>query len=897
VSSASYAKIILLKPIKHKHKMKHKTKIILLTVWLGGVLSPFAYAQQDWKVQPVQMQSRWAKNVKPSNVHQEYPRPQLQRKTWTNLNGLWDYAVTKKEDQRPSSFTGKILLPYPIESALSGVKKSLMPDEYLWYKKTLEKPAFKPGERVMLNFGAVDWQATVFVNGKEIGGHQGGYTAFSFDITDALRSGNNELLVRVFDPSDQGIGPHGKQVLNPGNIYYTPSSGIWQTVWLETVPTDYIESLIITPDIDKSLVKVKINAAGNNDVTLTAGGRTVTGKANSVISIPIANVKLWSPDDPYLYDLKVTMGKDVVQSYFGMRKVSIGKDSKGIDRIMLNNKYTYNLGTLDQGFWPDGLYTAPTDEALAFDIKAIKAMGFNTIRKHIKVEPARWYYYADKLGMMVWQDMVNPNQRLPEGSKPEFEKESKEILTQLHNYPSITTWVLFNEKWGQYDQERLTKWVKETDSSRIVNGHSGEYLYVNNQLRSPSPNAYINADMTDVHAYPDPMMSIKQDGKAQVCGEFGGIGVPVPGHQWDDQKGWGYIQVSPKELEGKYDGMVKQLKKLEAEGLSGSIYTQPFDVEGEENGLMTYDREIIKIPVARLREIHSQLISLKSDGFKLNPKFKIAKNIDVNDTDERYPELLAAFEKGKRDSVFLRRLTLMAIRKSDQPNATKVGAAYVAGLKNLYSPESLSFIKQITRTSKDAGFMLFLNNKTKINEVLGKNAAESKIRGIIGQEEVKPYMDIPNANPDWNSIMKKVEAKYGDLGLEKVYGAQMVWYLHEKDWVSFGKYYALYYKTAITRSEYHINNITWSVFETVNDPEVLSVAVKAAKYSMETFAPNAPNDIDTYANLLYKAGRKEEAIEWEEKAAKLAPDNKDIASNLEKMRTGTRTWPVEEPKN
>ncbi|ATP56261.1 glycoside hydrolase family 2 [Pedobacter ginsengisoli] len=870
--------------------MKHKTKIVLLTAWLGGVLSHFAYAQQDWKIQPVQMQSRWAKNVKPANAHQEYPRPQLQRKTWTNLNGLWDYVITKKEDQRPNSFTGKILVPYPIESALSGVKKALMPDEYLWYKKILAKPILKLGERVMLNFGAVDWQATVFVNGKEIGEHQGGYTAFSFDITDLLRSGNNELMVRVFDPTDQGIGPHGKQVLDPGNIYYTPSSGIWQTVWLETVPKDYIESLIITPDIDKSLVKVKVNAAGNNDVALTVGGRTVTGKANSVIKIPITSVKLWTPDDPYLYDLKVTMGKDVIQSYFGMRKVSIGKDSKGFDRIMLNNKYTYNLGTLDQGFWPDGLYTAPTDEALAFDIKAIKAMGFNTIRKHIKIEPARWYYHADKIGMMVWQDFVDPNQRLPEGAKEEFEKEAKETMDQLHNYPSITSWVVFNEGWGRYDQERLTKWAKNYDPDRLVNGHSGELLYIDGKPREEVQNPYPSSDMTDVHSYPNPMNPPLQAGKVRVLGEFGGVGVPVPGHQWDDEKGWGYVQVYPKELEGKYDGMVKQLKQLEEEGLSGSIYTQPFDVEGEENGLMTYDREIIKIPLTRLREIHSQMISLKSDGFKLNPKFRIAENIDANDTDERYPELLAAFEKGKRDSVFLRRLTLMAIRKSDQPNATKVGAAYITGLKDLYTKESLLFIKQITRTSKDTGFTLFLNSKTKVNEVLGKNAAESKIRGIIGQEEVKPYMEGTNANPDWDEITKKVEAKYGDLGLEKVYGAQMVWYLDKKDWVNFGKYYALYYQTAIARSEYHINNISWHVFLYITDPKVLDIAVKTTQYNVETFAKNDPNGIDTYANLLYKAGRKEEAIEWEEKAVKLSKDEKVFVEILEKMRADKPTW-------
>lgn len=892
--------------------MKINKYLILATtsfLWIKG-----AKAQQNYKMQPTTIQSRWAKDVSPTNALKEYPRPNLRRNNWVNLNGLWEYSITERDAIKPNWNGEEILVPYPIESALSGVKKELLPSQNLWYRKMIQKPILKDGEKVILNFGAVDWQATVFLNGKEIGQHQGGYTAFSFDITNTLRSGTNELVVKVFDPTDQGIGPHGKQVLNPGNIYYTPSSGIWQTVWMETVPSVHIASLKMTPDIDKGVLNLEVNGTtdvkpeiivydpvSKQEISRRFASLEMTNDGyQGTIKIP--NAKLWSPDDPFLYDLVVRLKKDgkvvdEVKSYFGMRKITIQKDEKGIDRIFLNNKYTYNLGTLDQGFWPDGLYTAPTDEALAFDIKAIKAMGFNTIRKHIKVESARWYYHADKLGMMVWQDFVDPNQRLPEGAKEEFEKEAKETMDQLHNYPSITTWVVFNEGWGRYDQERLTKWTKAYDPGRLVNGHSGELLYIDGKPREEVKNPYPSSDMTDVHSYPNPMNAPLQAGKVRVLGEFGGVGVPVPGHQWDDEKGWGYVQVYPKQLEGKYDGMVKQLKQLEAEGLSGSIYTQPFDVEGEENGLMTYDREIIKIPVARLREIHGQMISLKSDGFKLNPKFKIAQNIDVNDTDERYPELLAAFEKGKKDSVFLRRLTLVAIRKSDQLNATKVGAAYIAGMKDLHSRESLSFIRQITRTSKDAGFTLFLNNRVKVNEVLGKNAAESKIRGIIGQEEVKPYMDIPNVNPDWNSITKKVEAKYGDLGLEKVYGAQMAWYESRKEWNNFGKYYALYYKTAITRSEYHINNITWSVFEHVTDRDVLKVAIEAQKYSMDAFAKDNPNDIDTYANLLYKAGRKEEAIEWEEKAVKISNNNKEFVEVLEKMKKGIRTWIVEEPKN
>ncbi|HWW37853.1 glycoside hydrolase family 2 protein, partial [Pedobacter sp.] len=377
--------------------MKMKSHLL----WLLGTAAISANAQTVYKMQPVAIQSRWAKEVSPRNALKNYPRPQMVRTSWTNLNGLWDYAITPKDAGQPVTFEGQILVPYPIESALSGVKKILLPTENLWYKKNID---FSPekGGRTLLHFGAVDWQATVFVNGKEVGQHKGGYSAFSFDITGALRSGSNELTVKVFDPTDQGTGPHGKQVLNPQNIYYTPSSGIWQTVWLETVPENYIEGLVMTPDIDKGVLNLEVKSASGAPVTTVIDGKTFKGNANERIVVPIANMKLWSPANPYLYDLTVKLGKDEVKSYFGMRKISIGKDAKGIDRIFLNNKAYYNLGTLDQGFWPDGLYTAPTDEALAFDIKAIKAMGFNTIRKHIKVEPARWYYWADKLGMLVW---------------------------------------------------------------------------------------------------------------------------------------------------------------------------------------------------------------------------------------------------------------------------------------------------------------------------------------------------------------------------------------------------------------------------------------------------------------------------------------------------------------
>jgi hypothetical protein len=757
--------------------MNLKAKIPLL-IATALTISLKNVAQITYKMQSVAIQTRWAKDVTPLNALKEYPRPQMVRSNWTNLNGLWDYAITAKDASKPAGFDGQILVPYPLESALSGVKKVLQPNQNLWYKRSFEKPALKAGEKVKLNLGAVDYEATVFVNGIEVGKHTGGYFEFSFDITNALKVGANELVVKVFDPTDQGVGQHGKQVLNPANIYYTPTSGIWQTVWLETVPVASISSLTITPDVDKSLVNVTVNSLTNGSVSLKVDGKTINGTANKLIAVPVKNAKLWTPANPNLYDLTVKLGNDEVKSYFGMRKISVGKDDKGVDRIMLNNKPYYNLGTLDQGFWPEGLYTAPTDEALAFDIKAIKAMGFNTIRKHIKVEPARWYYWADKLGMLVWQDMVNPNQGLPEGAKAAFEKGSQEELTQLHNYPCITTWVLFNEKWGQYDQKRLTNWVKQTDPSRILNGHSGELLYVNEQLRSPSPDAYVDADMTDVHAYPDPMMSVEQPGKAQVCGEFGGIGVFIPDHQWLTGSAWGYIQEKPAALKAKYTIMQQHLQLFEQEGLSGSIYTQPFDVEGEQNGLMTYDRAVVKIPFAELRKIHA----------KLNPDMGTIPDVTAEDADLtepgiKYSAMLDEYIKGNRDAAFLKKLSMMATQAGDKPGAVLAGNAYIAGLKQPLSEEDIQSVIQFTKSAKDPGFALMQNNADAFKKVIGDRQYTVDMMNMIFKGEMEPIINA-GPNPDWKLIEEKVKP-FGEPGEEILLRAKTVAFYNKQDWENY----------------------------------------------------------------------------------------------------------------
>jgi len=633
---------------------------------------------------------------------------------------------------------------------------------------------------MLLHFGAVDWQVTVFVNGKQAGTHTGGYAEFTIDITNLMKQGENELIVKVYDPTDEGIGPHGKQTLHPENIYYTATSGIWQTVWLETVPRHYIQNLTITPNVDSSYVAIMVKANINESLKLTEGNQTISAKTNSLIKLPVQDMHLWSPEDPYLYDLTVKTKTDEVKSYFGMRKISVQKDDKGVDRIFLNNKPYYNLGVLDQGFWPDGLYTAPTDEALAFDIKAIKAMGFNTIRKHIKVEPARWYYWADKLGMLVWQDMVNPNQGLPEGAKPEFERESAEELSQLHNYPCITTWVLFNEKWGQYDQKRLTDWIKQTDPSRIVNGHTGELLYVNEQLRSPSPDAYVDADMTDVHSYPDPIMPVKQTGKAQVVGEFGGIGVAIAGHEWNPIKGWGYIDVAPDQLEGKYHILVENLKMLEDEGLSGSIYTQPFDVEGEENGLMTYDREIVKIPFENIRKINS-IINPNADTHIPSVE---AKNSDKSDEGEHYAELLDQYRRGTREPRFLRNLAMMAIRVNDKTGGTRIARSYIQTLSsNKLTEDDIKFISQFTKSTQDPGFVIINANRAEFGKALGERQLTVNMMNMIYIGDMQPMIDATD-NPDWDAIAAKIKP-YGEPGQEILLRAETVYDANKEDWKNY----------------------------------------------------------------------------------------------------------------
>ena len=573
---------------------------------------PAAGAAADWKPVTGQLLSKFTADVAPADPLPEYPRPQLRRGAWTNLNGLWDYAITPQSAGRPDGYDGKILVPFPVESALSGVKKTLSPSQALWYSRTFARPETPGDARVLLHFGAVDWHCEVYVNGARAGTHDGGFDPFTFDVTDALKEGDNAIVVRVLDPTDAGYQAIGKQRQKPGGIWYTSVSGIWQTVWMEVVPAAHVESLKITPDVDAGSVKIEVNAQGQpGDVQVTAsdGGQQIAqGKAeNGVVTLKIPDAKLWTPDAPHLYDLKVTLGGgDAVDSYFAMRKVAVEKDDAGLPRIMLNDKPTFLYGPLDQGWWPDGLYTAPTDAALKYDIQVTKEMGFNMARKHVKVEPARWYYYADQMGLLVWQDFpsafppgVNAtgdrDADFPAAAADAWRKEYAAMIDNLYNHPSVVIWTPFNESWGQHQTNEIIEWAREYDPTRLVDGPSGWF----DRGRG---------DLHDMHHYPRPNMFPVEGQRASVLGEFGGLTLPLKDHMWQQDKLFGYQDMGDKNtLESRYVEFVRDLRGLQRRGLAAAVYTQTTDVEGEVNGLLTYDREIFKIDPAKLHDLHAPL--------------------------------------------------------------------------------------------------------------------------------------------------------------------------------------------------------------------------------------------------------------------------------------------------
>ena len=601
---------------------------------------------QIWKPIEGKIMSKWSKTITPENVWQEYPRPQFERTQWKNLNGLWDFTVSKVNQIQPKQYKGKILVPFSFESPLSGLGKSINPEDKMWYRKSFKLPNKWSGDDVIIHFEAVDYHSTIWVNDILVGTHKGGFDRFSFNITPYLKpEGLQKIVLSVEDASNFSSQPRGKQQINASGIYYTPVSGIWQTVWLEAVSSEaYLKQVRITSDIDNS----KVNLIPISNVPLIRGyqiavdvfldGKKVASgktKPDTPLHLKIENAQLWSPDHPHLYDVKMNLINpsgiviDRVESYFGMRKISL-EDHKGVKYLFLNNTPLFHYGTLDQGWWPDGLLTPPSDEAMRYDIEMTKAMGFNMIRKHVKIELDRWYYHCDKLGIMVWQDMPSYNKLALKTPKQmekteqknriynalervkregtdlirrsddaaQFELELRRMIDLHFNSPSIVMWVPFNEGWGQYDTCRIADYIKKLDPDRLVNPTSGW------SLRSCG-------DVYDIHTY-DVDLTIPPTAldRASVIGEFGGIGYPIDENLWNpEMRNWGYqTYYNAEELLKNYIYKFNQILEMkEKNGLSAAVYTQTTDVEGEINGLMTYDREVTKIPTQTLKVLHSKL--------------------------------------------------------------------------------------------------------------------------------------------------------------------------------------------------------------------------------------------------------------------------------------------------
>ena len=591
-----------------------------------------SFVEEEWNWSPAgdKIKTKWGKELDPKNVWPEYPRPQLERKDWLNLNGPWSYSIREPDYLKPEKHDGKILIPFSLESSLSGVMKSLTDKQVIWYEKEFEFPEEWNGKKILLHFGAVDWKCTLYVNEAKIGEHSGGYSPFCFDITNRIKEGINKIVLQVYDPTNRGEQPIGKQTLSPGSIWYTPISGIWQTVWLEPVNENYITKLEVNNDYDNKEIKITFKLNSEEKLPLNVKLefneneiQTIQGNSNEEITIKISDEDFhpWSPSEPNLYNIKAELlskeGKviDSLVSYTTIRKIEQRKDLSGNFRIFLNNKPIFNMGTLDQGYWPDGLYTPPSEEAMIYDIQKLKDLGFNTIRKHIKVEPWRYYYQCDKIGMMLWQDMpsgdLGGNKWEPDvlnggtdversqESKNTYYKELEEIIDHLKFFQCIIIWVPFNEAWGQFETEKTVEFTKEKDPLRLINAASGG-------------NHRVCGNIIDLHSYPGPRQAFKEDSLINVLGEYGGLGLNIEGHTWNEDN-WGYAVFKTKEeVTERYEQYIDELIRLIESGFSAAIYTQTTDVESEINGLITYDREEVKIIEERIKAANEKLIeSLK----------------------------------------------------------------------------------------------------------------------------------------------------------------------------------------------------------------------------------------------------------------------------------------------
>lgn len=608
------------------------SRLILLLLAIVSVVCP---ATASWRPAEAPLMTPWAADVDPDHVLPEYPRPTLVRDAWLNLNGVWQFEPATAESPLPvdRDLAESILVPFPWESALSGIRRQ-MPDYRAVYRRTFEVPDTWSDQRIMIHFGAVDWEATVFVNGRFAGQHRGGFYDFSFDITPHLdRDGPQELIVQVYDPTNHAAIAVGKQnwerFSNPHRYVYSPVSGIWQTVWLEPVPARHIADIRNDPDIDRSVVEVTVNPDQMDEeltaVAIAKIGEQEIGRAagpvNAPLTVPVPDARLWWPDDPFLYDLEVRLmrGEEIVDSatsYFGMRKISLMpviENGRGpVQKLALNHTFIFQMGPLDQGYWPDGLYTAPTDEALRWDVAEIKAYGYNMIRKHIKVEPERWFYHCDQLGILVWQDMPNTFKKRTAAEKAQFEVELARMVRANWNHPSIVNWIVFNEHWGAYDVERLTEFVMALDPDRLVTGNSG--------IDAGRPDVdYQVGHIKDNHSYRPPHAPHPPHNRAVVNGEYGAIGYKIPGHIWDVDGDWVHHNYAGKEeATAEYVKFIDQLIEYrDNDALSGAVYTQWTDLENEMNGLLTYDRKVEKLNRAT---VTSANLSLWQDALRTAPR-------------------------------------------------------------------------------------------------------------------------------------------------------------------------------------------------------------------------------------------------------------------------------------
>ncbi len=690
-------------------------KMYLILLVSGLLFSQCKQEEISWKMADNPIVTQWASQVDPLKPWPEYPRPDLVRTEWLNLNGLWDYAITPV-GSKPEKWDGKILVPFPLESVLSGVKRRISDSLNLWYNTEFKLPAKWKKGKLLLNFEASDWETKVWVDGKEAGTHKGGYDPFSFEISGLLDDdGKHEIQVCIWDPSSSGPQPRGKQVNNPNGIWYTPTTGIWQTVWIEPVEEAYISSFRMVPDIDAKTMSFTVNSSvsGTAKVKVTDAGKEVasaTGNTGSPIVMNIENPKLWSVSDPFLYDVEISLKvdnneTDEIKSVAGMRKISIGKTADGFTRMLLNNEFVFQNGPLDQGFWPDGLYTPPTKEAMVYDLEMTKKMGFNMLRKHVKVENRIFYNMCDKMGILVWQDMPSGdrsiNGEMPDITKTEesgkqYEYELMRMIDTKYNNPSIIMWVPYNEGWGQWDTERITELVKKYDPSRLCNSASG---WTDRGT----------GDLKDIHTYPNPRCPEPEANRATVLGEYGGLGLPVKDHTWEATN-WGYRTLGDTlQLIATYESYLDEIYRFVNErGLSAVIYTQTTDVETETNGLMTYDRKVDKMGFANVSRANlgitppvlDRTILVFSDEFPANfsshdKNAKIYYTVDGSEPDNNsklYTEPFSLNQAGTIKAFTLygdqrSRTVVYEIIKKDIVPATYAGRVR-PGLKiNIYDGE------------------------------------------------------------------------------------------------------------------------------------------------------------------------------------------------------------------